>query len=301
MDAGWFYDRYDTMRLDEGAAVARGTSVRIFLAEGTADGPWIAEKSNWIGIALAIPRPAYRRMRERPELNAPGVYVLVGPPKSDVYEHSIYIGEAEILRSRLDQHAAQKEFWTRLIVFSSKDANLNKAHARFLESRLINLAQKAQTAELTNSTAPSVPALSDADQSDMETFLDNMLLIYRILGVRAFDSPSDGAKKSDEPVLRLQGPDSEATGSEVADGFIVFSGARARVATTPSFQFGRRRREELLEAAVLVRDGGSYVLTRDFEFRSPSEAAAVLLGRSANGRTEWRSESGQTLKEIQEA
>lgn len=281
--------------------MARGTSVKIFLAEGTVDGPWIAEKSNWTGIALAIPRTAYRRMRERPELSGPGVYVLVGPPNSDVYEHSIYIGEAETLRSRLDQHAAQKEFWTRLVVFSAKDANLNKAHARFLESRLINLAQKAQTAELANSTAPSVPALSDADQADMEAFLDDMLLIYRILGVRAFDSPSDEAKQSDAPVLRLQGPDAQATGSEVADGFIVFSGARARVASTPSFQFGRRRREELVEAAVLVEDGDSYVLTRDFVFRSPSEAAAVLLGRNANGRTEWRSESGQTLKEIQEA
>lgn len=279
----------------------RGTSVRVFLAEGTADGLWVAEKSNWSGIALAIPRAAYKRMRDRSELNGPGVYVLVGPPNSDVYEHSIYIGEAEILRSRLDQHASQREFWTRLVVFSSKDANLNKAHARFLESRLINRAREAQRAELTNGTAPSAPPLSDADQADMETFLDNMLLIYRILGVRAFDSPSDEAKQSDAPLLRLQGPDVTATGSEVADGFIVYSGSRARIATTASFQFGRRRRDELLGAAVLIEDGDAYVLTRDLVFRSPSEAAAVLLGRNANGRTEWRTESGQTLKEIQEA
>lgn len=281
--------------------VNHGSSVRIFLAEGTADGPWVVEKSNWTGVALAISRTAYKRMRDRSELSGPGVYVLVGPPVSDVYEHSIYIGEAEVLRSRLDQHAAQKEFWARLVVFSSKDANLNKAHARFLESRLIGLAQRAQMAELTNGTAPTVPALSDADKADMEAFLEDMLLIYRILGVRAFDSPSDEAKQAAALVLRLQGPDVRATGSEVADGFIVFSGSRARIVTTASFQFGRRRRDELLEAAVLVEDGDAYVLTRDFVFRSPSEAAAVLLGRNANGRTEWRSESGQTLKEIQNA
>ena len=79
-------------------------------------------------------------------------------------------------------------------MFSSKDANLNKAHARFLESRLIGLAQRAQTAELTNGTAPTVPSLSDADQAGMEAFLEDMLLIYRILVIRAFDSPSDEAK-----------------------------------------------------------------------------------------------------------
>ena len=281
--------------------MTRGTSVRIFLAEGTADGPWIAEKSNWTGIALAIPRTAYRRMRERSELSGPGVYVLVGPPETDVYEHSIYIGEAETLRTRLDQHAAQKEFWTRLIVFSSKDANLNKAHARFLESRLIGLAQRAQSSELTNGNAPTVPALSDADRADMEAFLEDMLLIYRILGVRAFDSAADEAKQAEALVLQLSGPDARATGSELADGFIVFSGSRARVAMTPSFKFGRRRREELLGADLLVQDGDSYLLTRDFVFRSPSEAASVLFGRNANGRIEWRTESGQTLKEIQDA
>jgi heterodisulfide reductase subunit C len=29
--------------------------------------------------------------------------------------------------------------------------------------------------------------------------------------------------------------------------------------------------------------------------------AAVLLGRSANGRIEWKAEDGRTLKELQEA
>jgi hypothetical protein len=36
-------------------------------------------------------------------------------------------------------------------------------------------------------------------------------------------------------------------------------------------------------------------------FSSPSTAAAVVLGRSANGRVEWKAADGRTLKEIQEA
>ncbi|TXI89048.1 MAG: DUF4357 domain-containing protein, partial [Burkholderiaceae bacterium] len=35
-------------------------------------------------------------------------------------------------------------------------------------------------------------------------------------------------------------------------------------------------------------------------FSSPSTAAAIVLGRSANGRVEWKESSGRTLKEIQE-
>jgi Domain of unknown function (DUF4357) len=36
-------------------------------------------------------------------------------------------------------------------------------------------------------------------------------------------------------------------------------------------------------------------------FDSPSTAAGIVLGRSANGRIEWKSESGETLKKMQEA
>ena len=41
-------------------------------------------------------------------------------------------------------------------------------------------------------------------------------------------------------------------------------------------------------------------LTQDYLFDSPSTAAGVLLGRSANGRIEWKNQLGQTLKSIQE-
>jgi hypothetical protein len=42
-------------------------------------------------------------------------------------------------------------------------------------------------------------------------------------------------------------------------------------------------------------------LTQAQLFDSPSTAAGVILGRTANGRIEWRNASGQTLKEMQEA
>jgi Domain of unknown function (DUF4357) len=41
--------------------------------------------------------------------------------------------------------------------------------------------------------------------------------------------------------------------------------------------------------------------SQDYSFSSPSTAAAVVLGRSANGRVEWKAADGRTLKEIQEA
>ena len=46
---------------------------------------------------------------------------------------------------------------------------------------------------------------------------------------------------------------------------------------------------------VLTQQGSQYVFTRDTLFSSPSMAAIAVLGRSANGWIEWKTEQGQTL------
>ncbi|GAB3471129.1 DUF4357 domain-containing protein [Polaromonas eurypsychrophila] len=62
-------------------------------------------------------------------------------------------------------------------------------------------------------------------------------------------------------------------------------------------------RQELIANGVLVPESGNagspYRLTQDYVFSSPSTAAAVLLGRSANGGIEWKDSIGRTLKELQ--
>jgi hypothetical protein len=61
-------------------------------------------------------------------------------------------------------------------------------------------------------------------------------------------------------------------------------------------------RDSLVDAgALLALDGESSLrLATDYEFKSPSAAAAVLLGRSAAGPIEWKDQSGRTLKELRE-
>lgn len=47
---------------------------------------------------------------------------------------------------------------------------------------------------------------------------------------------------------------------------------------------------------VLVIFSENYELSEDYVFNSPSQAAGVVLGKSANGLTEWRINSGMNLK-----
>ena len=59
------------------------------------------------------------------------------------------------------------------------------------------------------------------------------------------------------------------------------------------------RRGALEERGVVAAAGDALRMAQDYAFDSPSTAAGVLLGRSANGRIEWRDAEGRTLKDVQ--
>jgi hypothetical protein len=279
---------------------ALGTSIRLYLADGRADGFRLVEKSNWTGLGLVSSRSDYPRVRKRDEYTRPGVYLLTEPPVGTGLKAQLYIGEADDVRDRVDQHLKNKDFWTTVVSFTSKDENLNKAHVRYLEARLVQLASKAGRVNLLNSTVPTLPKLSEPDRADMETYLREMLVILPLLGVVAFEEIDTRAAPADR--LYLKGKDAQATGADTPEGFVVYEGSLARIDAVPSIHpYLQTHRERMQAEGVLVPDGGRLRFTRAHLFDSPSTAAGVILGRAANGRIEWKSASGQTLKEMQEA
>lgn len=276
----------------------RGFSLRIFLPDGSPDGLRVVEKSNWTGRGIVCPRPLFPAARIREEFSRTGVYVLLGPPGEGELSE-VYIGEGDPIRPRLEQHQAKKDFWTTAICFTSKDANLNKAHVQYLESRLLDLARTAKRCTLENGNAPALPSLSEADIADVETFLAEMLLCFPVLGVTIFEKPEQPTKQVAPLFIKAKGI--IASGYESAGGFVVRAGSQSPIAEAPSIHaYLHDLRESLFKNGVLVKERTTYRFVQDYEFKSPSTAAGVVLGRSANGRTEWISETGRTLKSIQE-
>jgi hypothetical protein len=140
--------------------------------------------------------------------------------------------------------------------------------------------------------------MSEAEVADTDAFLDDMLLIYPVVGIRAFEE----LRRLDAEELRLQGPAASAEGKQTADGFVVLAGSIARTDTVPSIHaYMKELRETLFGEGVIERTPEGLRFLRDHLFNSPSTAAGVVLGRAANGRTEWKDASGRTLKEIQSA
>ena len=276
---------------------AAGFSVRIFIPSGEPEGLRIVEKSNWIGQGLVFPRSLLPDVRRRGELARTGIYVLWGPGESGQLPRA-YVGEGDVVLPRLDEHARTKDFWTHVAVFSSTGTQLNKAHVQYLESRLIELAIDAKRCELDNGNRPQRPSLSEADSADSEGFLRDVLLCLPLVGVSLFEKPR--ASASTRPRLFLKAKGIEAKGTDSAEGFVVCAGSMAvkeDVPSIPSYVADLRR--ALIEQGVLVDGGETYRVGQDYTFNSPSMAAGVLLGRSSNGRVEWKDENGRSLKEIE--
>jgi hypothetical protein len=273
--------------------------VRIFVPSGEPEALRIVEKSNWTGQGLVFPRSLFGEARQRQELRRTGVYVLWGPG-DDGELSRVYVGEGDTVLPRLDLHAKNKDFWTHAVVFTSKDQNLNKAHGQYLEARLVALANEAKRCEMDNGNVPQLPALSEADEADAEGFLADLLLCLPVVGVTFFEKPRAGTTKAHELVLKAKGV--EARGVDGAEGFVVRAGSQAVKAEVPSIHaYLAALRRALLQKAVLVDADAVYRMTQDYTFNSPSTAAGVLLGRSANGRAEWKDAKGRSLKEIQDA
>ncbi|UOF91553.1 DUF4357 domain-containing protein [Fodinisporobacter ferrooxydans] len=92
-----------------------------------------------------------------------------------------------------------------------------------------------------------------------------------------------------------------AVGTPVYNGFKVFKDSFFADSVSDSYQQNYlEMRKNLIEKGLLVakKDRGLY-LTEDYTFSSPSTAAAIVMGRSANGLTEWKTISGELLRDLE--
>ena len=157
-----------------------GKAIRIFLIDGNPNGRMTCELSNWTGKAYKIPNIEIKNCNDREDLKSPGVYLLLG--KNEDGKGLVYIGEAENILTRLNQHVSGKDFWTETIAFISKDKNLNKAHIKYLENRLFDIAKSVDRYDIHNENKPTQSSISELDQAEMEEFIENIKLLTNTLG-----------------------------------------------------------------------------------------------------------------------
>ncbi|WP_428515999.1 GIY-YIG nuclease family protein [Roseovarius sp.] len=256
-----------------------------------------AEVFNWTGHVLRIPRTRIKEGLARPEAGHTGVYVLIGMRDG---KPLAYIGEAESMRDRLRNHVAEKDWWEQAVLISTSSDALHKAHIKYLESRLVGIAKKVAATELENGNVPPQSSLSEAAMANMESFLDTLTMVLPAIRVDMFIDKARPKASSQDSEFAIEAPtfeiSSDRTGvharAQFTDGEVtVLSGSVIRDSWIGigSWDKGYRDlREQLLSNGVVAVRDGRTVFDKDYAFSSPSAAAAVVLGRASNGRTEWK-------------
>ena len=289
------------------ASAVGGKTIKLFYVSGDPTGLRVADVMNWAGIAVAVPRNHLAAFKVRKEADRPGVYILLGDDPDIPGEVRGYIGEAEALASRLAQHARDeaKDWWSEAVVFTSKDGNLTKAHAKHLELALFKLAGEAQRVNLSNSSAPSGAALPESDQADMDGFLEYVRLALPPLSARAAQmlEPRGGSERTG-PEFTYRILKAEARMRRVAEGYVVLKGSTAVKKTYPSLSKGYLARREALNREGTLAPASAedlLVFGSDTVFSSSSAAAAIIAGSPQNGQIGWKLSDGRTLREVEAA
>ncbi len=257
----------------------------------------LVDKSGWVGRVISLPRN-YSGQLDRCGLDSPGVYFLIGDSESEFSKPLLYIGEAEKISDRLATHQGdqEKDFWTKTIVFVSKDKTLNKADVKYMESELIEIARSVNTWKVTNKKSSLRSSLSGPDEIKTKGFLTTLKQILPLMGLNAFVMPEVVGGKT----FSVSGPSCSAKGEDQAGGFLVLKDSLARKQVTASFPSGYKAiRAGLIDDGLFEDEGDSFRLNSNYLFTSGSTAASVFLGRSANGRSEWKDELGKSLGEVQ--
>ncbi|MBX9868128.1 MAG: GIY-YIG nuclease family protein [Burkholderiales bacterium] len=285
--------------------MSNGVSINLFLVDGSIDGVIKAESPNWTGQCLKFPADKLLDVIQRDEIkDKVGIYFLFG-------DESLYIGESESLDVRLKQHLKddkndKNNWWNQTVIFSSSNNFLTKAHVKYLENKLIELARKTIKFKCTNLNNGVKTKLNEALQNDADNFIEYVQNFVAILGFNIFvgtskiDISQVAGDSLNEFYINEKGVFAEGLiiGS---GGILVKSNSQAVDKETPSISVAAKRaRQQLLENGILKLVDGKYIFQEDFQFDSLSSASSVILGRSSNGRTCWRQRSSnKTFKELE--
>ena len=276
--------------------------INIYLPYGDPKRLRLAQVSNWDGQAVAAPRIDLREFAEREESRRTGVYILLGQnPESGAPE--AYVGEADNLAKRVGQHKG-KDFWSQVIAFTSKSDNFNKAHARYLEAKVLAEAVRVGKFQMANK-ADSTINLSEFDQAITDTYFGKIRQLLPILGTDLLTEVRKPANDKKHANLTYTVKGFVAHGDRTPDGFVIYEGSTASPEERPGAKkhgaWTLALRKQLLDGGALVEQGGKLVFTRDVEFSSPSAAAAVVSGGPTAGPKAWKDRHGTTLKDLEES
>lgn len=300
--------------------MAHGKTVQLYLMDGTAGGRIKCSLANWTGIAYKLPRVSLERCKEKTTtkyLSQSGVYFLFGSSEENDRDF-VYIGQAgtrknnEGILLRLKEHKGEKDeakigYWNEAVVLTTSNNSFGPTEISYLENRFCKLAKDANRYEIRNCNDPTSGNVTEEKESELEEFIDYAQLVVGTLGFKVFEPLIEAEVETNnidtsvdkETLLYLKrkskksGITIEASCKHTNEGFVVLKGSKMEMIDSDSIPI---KIKEKRRSAKVNEEG---ILQEDTFFKSPSYAAAFVIGGHVNGLVAWKTADGRTLKELE--
>lgn len=272
-------------------------TIQIFLPDGNPTSIKIADLTNRTITAVLVPRNKLSEVGLREEVRKYGIYFLFGLNEEKA-KPMVYIGETEDCFVRIKTHNKNKDFWNHAVIISSKTNTFTKAHVKYLEYLCVKNALEVGRYDTENQTSPAKPYVTESMEADLLDNYETIKVLLATLGYPVFEEIRKSSVKEKE-ILYCKGKDAVAEGDMIDDGFVVFKGSKAnKNETKTAGSWVVNMRSKLIESKILIEQENVLMFSQDYIFGSPSAAAMAVLGRRANGWTEWKNKDGISIDKI---
>lgn len=297
--------------------VLRGKTVQLFLMDKDVNARIKATVPGWTGVVYKIPRTALDACKDRDHLKQSGIYMLFGE-NDENGKPEAYVGQASVrqddegLLKRISEHKSkpEEEYWTEAIAITTTDDTFGPTELNYLENRFHGIVTTANRCTIKNDRKPAKGNISEEKESELEDFVDNILIIMGALGNKALvpfdekemqiDAENHAADLQETqpgaPTLFLKTSKVDASGRQTSEGFVVFKGSKLATHPTDSCPKHIRIKRDQYSSAI----GDNSVLLEDVLFGSPSAASGFVKYASSNGRLDWVTKSGVSLQFLEE-
>lgn len=192
---------------------ARAKTINLLLYEGDLGGVISIEDSSWnSGELYSAPRASVSDLIETGACSKYGVYLLLS-------HDMVYIGQSSDLAKRITQHTMGKDWWESVVILTTKDDSLNHSDIDYLESVLIEKAQKINRLDCDNKTKGNPVKVDKFRRVYLGQYLEEALFLMQLIGITVF---------SDNKVISSPKRNAETLINTVGSNTVLSVGRRAK-------------------------------------------------------------------------
>lgn len=290
-----------------------GKAFNLFLLDGEVTGRIKCTLPSWSGLAYKIPRTYLDTCKERAHLKQSGVYFLFGKNNED--EDTVYIGQAGIRKNgegvlfRVVEHLKDEFYFTEAVMFTTSDNSWGPTEISYLENKFTKLAIRTGRYTVKNGNEPNPGNVTEEKEAELEVYIEQFKLMLGILGYKIFvplvktPEPVEEDREDRELMLTLTRKITrshkviEAYCKQTDEGFVVLAGSQIEETDAEAIPDTIKKLRARCRQNNEIKDG---VLTKNYLFKSPSYAASFILGITTNGKTDWKTADGVSLKTLEE-